>query len=283
MVDTKALTVGLDEDLRPLSHYLWQHGVAHRVSEQGGRQVIWVAGAADAERVKEVYRHWRDGSLVLSHTEPVSVARRIQPGAQHPVPLTLILLGLSLIGFLIASFDAQLHWLSMLTFFEFDRHGNAWIFSMPEHQYWRLLTPIFLHFGLLHIVFNGLWLWDLGGRVERVQGSWRLLGLVLLIGTGSNLAQALFSRAGIFGGMSGVIYGLLGYCWIWSRISGDHDLDVPNVILALMLGWMVLCMIGFAELLGVGAVANAAHLGGLLMGLLLGAAGAWLTGRRPQV
>ena len=263
--------------------YLWQHGLAHRISEQEGRQVIWVAGSADAERVRTLYRHWRDGSLVLSRIEPVNTVRRQSAGGQHPMPLTLMLLGLSVLGFLIVSFDSQLHWLSMLTFFEFDRHGSAWIFSMPEGQYWRLLTPIFLHFGLLHIVFNGLWLWDLGGRVERVQGSWRLLGLVLLIGTGSNLAQALFSKVGIFGGMSGVIYGLLGYCWTWSRVSGDHALDVPSVILALMLGWMVLCMVGFAELLGVGAVANAAHLGGLLMGLLLGSVGAWLTGRRAQV
>lgn len=280
MTEIRALSAGLEQDLRPLSLYLWQQSIPHRVSEHAGQQILWVRTEAEAEQVRLLYQHWRQGRLQLKmerRRKPLPSTLLIHPG--H-APLTLVLLVLSILGFLLVMLDRQLNLLHLLTFFEFDRYGSSWIFSLPKGEYWRLLTPIFLHFSLLHIVFNGLWLWDLGRRVEQIQGAGRLLVLVLLVGIGSNLAQAMFAPAGVFGGMSGVIYGLLGYCWLWSRISGDNALEIPGVVLAVMLGWLVLCMAGFAELLGVGAVANAAHLGGLLMGLLLGGAGAWLSKSR---
>lgn len=169
--------------------------------------------------------------------------------------------------------------LPWLTFFEFHSQGQHLQFSLPVREYWRLLTPIFLHFSLLHIVFNMLWLWDLGGRVERVQGSGRLLAIVLLIGAGSNITQAIFSQHSIFGGMSGVIYGLLGYCWVWGYLRRDPALHVPTPVVTVMVVWLLLCVAGFTELLGAGAVANAAHTGGLILGLILGAGAALIAGR----
>ncbi|EEF23829.1 Protein glpG, putative [Ricinus communis] len=126
-----------------------------------------------------------------------------------------------------------------------------------------------------------LWLWDLGARVERVQGTWRLLGLVVLIGAGSNIAQAwsmenISAQVGIFGGMSGVIYGLLGYSWAWGSLRRDPALHVPTPVVVVMVAWLLLCMVGFSGLLGAGGVANAAHLGGLVLGLVLGVGAALL-------
>jgi GlpG protein len=104
-----------------------------------------------------------------------------------------------------------------------------------------------------------------------VQGRWRLLLIVILIGVGSNITQAAFSGREIFGGMSGVDYGLLGYCWLWGWLRKDPVLYVQKPVMIAMLAMMVLSMTGFTEALGIGAVANAAHVGGLLMGLLLAA------------
>jgi GlpG protein len=115
-----------------------------------------------------------------------------------------------------------------------------------------------------------LWLWDLGRRIEQLQGTWHLFGIVLSMAMGSNVIQYMFAGAGIFGGMSGVIYGLLGYCWSWSKLHPDTDLRVPVPVMTAMMIWLVLCLVGFASLLGAGEVANAAHVGGLVMGLLLG-------------
>jgi GlpG protein len=148
-----------------------------------------------------------------------------------------------------------------------------------QQQYWRLLTPIFLHFSLLHIVFNMLWVWDLGRRVELVQGRVRLLLVVVVIGVVSNIVQARAQTA-LFGGMSGVDYGLLGYCWIWGWLRRDPVLQVPMPVMIAMLAVLLLSMTGIMSLLGAGAIANAAHLGGLAAGLVLGLATV-LVGKKP--
>ena len=137
-------------------------------------------------------------------------------------------------------------------------------------QYTRLLSPIFLHFGLLHLVFNCLWLTVLGARIESQQGSIHLLVLVLITGICSNMAQFYWSGSIYFGGLSGVIYALLGYIWIKHKIAPYHYAPLPSGLMGFMVGWLLLCMTGILEVaVGIG-VANAAHLGGLIVGLLIG-------------
>ena len=94
--------------------------------------------------------------------------------------------------------------------------------------------------------------------------------VIMVIGLGSNIAQFMYADVAIFGGMSGVIYGLLGYGWIWSLVLPEQSLHIPKAVIIFMLVWLVLCFMGFASLMGVGDVANAAHLGGLIMGMLMG-------------
>lgn len=280
MPELKALETALDEDLRPLSLYLWQHGLPHRIAEQAGRQILWVQEPQHAEAVRELHQRMLRGET-LPEAPPLRPApRRMESIAPWRIPVTLIFVVLSIAGFLVATLDDESRYLPWFTFFEYQRLGEVMIFSLPSREYWRLITPIFLHFTLLHIVFNMLWFWDLGRRIELVQGSVSLLIIVLLIGMGSNLAQAMFAQIGVFGGMSGVIYGLLGYSWSWSWLRKDPALTVPTPIVIMMLVWLVVCMVGFTEMIGMGSVANAAHVGGLVMGLFLGGAAA-LVARRP--
>jgi len=135
-----------------------------------------------------------------------------------------------------------------------------------------LVTPIFLHFGIIHIFFNMLWLRDLGSMIEARQGSWWLLLLVIVFGVFSNLAQYL-SYGGEFGGMSGVVYGLFGYVWIRGKLDPTSGLFLHQNIVVMMLVWLVVCMFGVF-----GAVANAAHAGGLLIGMAWG----WFSSLRYQ-
>ena len=206
-------------------------------------------------------------------SEPV-----IAPPAWQRAPATLTLLGLSVLGFLLVYLPLPFAWVGHFTFTPFEIRGEMVRFGEMNGQYWRLLTPAFLHFGWLHIVFNGLWLWELGHRVELLLGSRMLVLLFLLVALLSNGAQYLFSGPAIFGGMSGVVYGLLGFSWVAGRLHPRWALEPPRAIMLLMVGWLVVCLLGIVEVLGFGAIANAAHVGGLLAGAALGLLVALLAG-----
>lgn len=273
MSDLIALEVSLAEDLLPLSQYLWRHGVAHRIVETEGLRLLLVKQSEQIEGVQNLYAQLQRGEALPEQPQLPKTRRKSITSWRH-VPVTLTLMVLSVIGFLIASFSEPL--LALLTYFKLELVGDEYVFGSMQTQYWRLLTPIFLHFGLLHIVFNMLWLWDLGRRIELVQGRVRLLGIVLLIGIASNIAQAMAQTA-LFGGMSGVDYGLLGYCWIWGWLRRDPVLHVPVPVMIAMLAMLLLGVTGIMQLMGVGAIANAAHIGGLVMGLVLGLATALIS------
>lgn len=131
-------------------------------------------------------------------------------------------------------------------------------------QVWRLITPIFLHFGPVHLLLNMMALHNLGSLIERRWGSWRLAVMVLLLALVSNLAQYLFAGPA-FGGISGVVFGLFGYIWMKSEFDPTAGFFLPRASVVYMVGFLVLCTTGM-----VGAIANYAHFGGLIMGMILG-------------
>jgi len=151
-----------------------------------------------------------------------------------------------------------------------------------EGEVWRLVTPIFVHLDGMHLLFNMLALISLGGPIERRIGSGAFLGMVFLIAVPSNLAQYFFQfglnvpggfsfdPTPLFGGMSGVIYGLFGFLWVrsWKAEIPEAVLSQQSVFIMLM--WLVLCMTG-----AVGPIANTAHVVGLLIGMAI----AWLANR----
>ena len=144
-------------------------------------------------------------------------------------------------------------------------------------EWWRLLTPMLIHFSLGHIVFNMMWLFQIGSMIESAQGSGRFLLLVVVFSLASNLAQYVLSHYHFnFGGMSGVNYGLIGYVWIrgrCDRASGLH-LDKESVIFSI--AWFFLCFTGW-----VGPIANYAHAAGLLCGMAWGWVSAKIALRNP--
>ncbi|WMC10323.1 rhomboid family intramembrane serine protease GlpG [Oceanimonas pelagia] len=138
-------------------------------------------------------------------------------------------------------------------------------------EFWRAFTPALMHFSLMHLVFNLFWWWYLGGMVERRLGSGKLLVLLLVAAVLPNLLQ-FWASGPRFGGLSGVVYALLAYVWFSGRLNPARGMGLPDGMAVFMLVWLVL---GFADLLGT-PVANMAHLGGALIGLLQ----AWLDNRR---
>ncbi|HEY9136035.1 MAG TPA: rhomboid family intramembrane serine protease GlpG [Pseudomonadales bacterium] len=135
-------------------------------------------------------------------------------------------------------------------------------------EFFKFLTPIFLHFSIPHLIFNLLWWWVYGGQIERLHSSTHLVLLTLSIGLLSNIAQYLTSGPN-FGGLSGVVYGVLAYCWVWGKVRPQDQVFLPNSLFNFMLVWLLIGYTGVLDSV-MGKMANAAHLGGLLSGLLLG-------------
>lgn len=154
--------------------------------------------------------------------------------------------------------------------------------ALRTGQVWRLITPIFLHFGFIHLLFNMYALYSFGGLLERSRsGTWLAL-FVLISGICSNVAQHFYPHAfefvqvrqgsAVFGGMSGVLYAMFGYMWMKTRFDYDPRLHLPPDLIAMMLVWLFVCMTGL-----VGPIANTAHVAGLAVG------GLWaLVGRQVK-
>jgi len=135
--------------------------------------------------------------------------------------------------------------------------------------YWALLTSVFVHLELWHVVFNIYWLYVLGARLELAIGSWRWLAFVFgaaIISSGAELGVS--DDTGI--GASGVAYGFFGFMWICrDRFPGFRQvLDRRTV--ALFILWLGGCL--FLTLTKVWEVGNAAHIAGMAFGAGTGAA-----------
>lgn len=182
-------------------------------------------------------------------------------------PLTFALVVICAVVFIWSrfSYDTEaIHSLFISEHFSGHRDFQLMLPEVRSGQVWRLFTPVFIHLGFLHILFNMLWLRDLGSMIEARQGSLQLAVLVLALAALSDFGQYYVSGP-FFGGMSGVVYGLLGYIWIRGKFDPGSGLFLHPSTVNMMLIWFVLC---YTNLLG--PVANTAHAVGLITGMAWG-------------
>ncbi|KKA08817.1 peptidase S54 [Pseudomonas ogarae] len=281
------LRLPLAVDLSGFVKLLQRMQVPHRVSEEAGEQVLWVPDEV-SEDVRSLYARFPAGDpeQQLELPDTGGTSRRagfVQQLTRSPV--TALVLLLSLIVSAVTLLGDNLETLRWLTFLEFRIVGDYIQFtpladSLAAGQWWRLVTPMLIHFGFLHIAMNGMWYWELGRRIEARQGGINLLGLTLLFSLVSNFAQYFFSGPTLFGGLSGVLYGLLGHCWIYQLLAPNPAYHLPRGVLVMMLVWLLLCLSGLVSLIGFGEIANAAHVGGLLVGCFTGLLGGLFARRK---
>jgi len=154
-----------------------------------------------------------------------------------------------------------------------------------QHQWWRFITPMFLHAGLIHLLVNMYALWNLGPYVEKLYGSARFVFFWVVTGIAGVVASYLTvvpqgTSLGPLGkfllktqdvpsvGASGALFGLVGVLFVFG-IKFRHELPegfkrafgtglLPIILLNLFIGYM-----------GQRFIDNAAHLGGLISGAAL--------------
>ncbi|KGE67927.1 MULTISPECIES: rhomboid family intramembrane serine protease [Pseudomonas] len=289
MSTVAVLRLPLSVDLGGFVQLLQRMQVPHRVSEEAGEQVLWVPETI-SDDVRVLYQRFPAGDpdqqLDIPEQAPIKRPGFLQQ-LRHS-PLTALVLLASIIVGAVTLLGENLQAMSWLTFLQFRIIGEYIQFtpladSLAAGQWWRLVTPMLIHFGILHLAMNGMWYWELGRRIEARQGSINLLGLTLLFSLVSNYAQYVFGGPGLFGGLSGVLYGLLGHCWIFQLLSPNPAYRLPRGVLVMMLVWLLLCLSGLVSMIGFGEIANAAHVGGLVIGCLTGLLGGLYSRRKASL
>lgn len=178
--------------------------------------------------------------------------------------VTFALLAISILVALVSRMGNQLEPLQSLFY---SYYLEPQFLEIKQGQLWRLFTPIFIHFGTLHLLMNGVVLWMFGRLMEHVHGSMSYLLIIVLIAVISNTAQYLVSGP-LFGGFSGVLYGLIGLIWAMGKLSPHYPLRLPQNFTYIVIGWFLLCWSGLLSKVGI-HIANTAHTAGLISGLVI--------------
>ncbi|MGM0348839.1 rhomboid family intramembrane serine protease [Streptomyces sp. Adlamb9] len=201
---------------------------------------------------------------VKEGTRSIRQARTVFGGRIAAVPLvTYVLVGLNVVAYLVELARPSFE-------YRFAMLGTTPAGYVPEgvaHGDWyRLLTGAFLHltpgegtFGITHILFNMVALWNIGRVVETQLGRVRYLALYLLSALGGSVLELLLIPESYTVGASGAIFGLGAAYWVMGRRLG-HDMREVNRYMAGLLLWLVI---------SAGLTSWQGHLGGLLAGAVV--------------
>jgi len=282
-----------EAEARQFVDFLYSRKIeSHTDPSSDGRWEVWILDDENIETARELL-----GRFSLSPDDPTfqqaaqAAAKRRQRDEKKqapkrvrfvdgrtifytpPVPigtLSLILIVISVVVTVMTNLgenDRRIQPFAITRYMADGQYGapTTWLPEIRHGQIWRLFTPMFVHFGILHLFFNMLWLRDLGSMIEARKSSWMLLLLVLVFAGTSNVAQYMQSGHPMFGGMSGVVYGLFGYMWMQSKFNPASGLSLQPQTVTLMVAWFFLCLTGL-----MGPIANTAHAVGAVMGIAWG-------------
>jgi len=266
------------EDPKGLTEALWHHKVAHQIISKQGNNELWVLDPSQRATVEQLMAIWKDDPSLLQQTRPtlssnVSSKQRIF----YQLKLAPITIGLLVVTLLVAALTKLGSDFAMVGYFSitpFDiKNGHVYFYGLSEvfskGEYWRFFTPTLLHFSVLHIVFNTLWIWEIGRKLERLLGSFFWSVGVLIIAVSSNVLQYKISGYPLFGGLSGVVYGLIGFAWLSPFLIKRWPIIINKPLMIFFVAWLAVGYTPLPEMLGLGSIANTAHSIGLLTGLML--------------
>lgn len=302
--------------------YLLTEGIASHLEQEGGLTQLWIKDEDQVNRALEELELFRRSPLDSKYQQATIRARTLQQkekrkreklsrnvvvfsdgSRQVNRPLTVALIVICGIVALLTDFGAEESWNKATTrALAFNAvsepaASRVWLdnkenpdalqvrlASVLRGEFWRLVTPIFLHGDVFHLVFNMYFLFIFGSQIENRYGTFWFGMLVLLSAAVSNFVQCTVPAAvgGVepffFGpymiaglkGMSGVVYGLFGFILMKMSYEPSSGLYVPQSTVMLLLIWLVFCMTPIASEILKLNVANWAHVIGFLCGLVCG-------------
>ena len=285
-----------ERDARAFTAYLITEGMEAHAERDQEAWSIWVVEETDVARARTAFEAFRlepDSpryqGLERAAQEKVrreqkrreQTAKNVvdircrwaRPGAVNArrMPLVLVLIGLSVLATIVtqqgqsrSTYD--LAFVDAKLFRQTASQGRleSTFASIRAGQLWRLITPVFVHLTIMHLVFNMYGLYIFGSQIEDRKGTFFFGLLVLALAVLSNIGQAVFENPFAFG-MSGVAYGLFGYVWIQSHLNPSSGLFVTPSTVVIWVAWFFLCWTGW-----LGPIANSAHGVGLATGMLVG-------------
>lgn len=265
----KVFEVPLSFNLKEFAEFLWQHEIPHRIVEDDQVQSLWVPRHVNSQHVSYLFEQWRNGADLTEIKVQRPLQQRMNP---LDFPWTIGLIGVSAIITFAIGFGSQSSLMRWLTITDFQIDGQNLIYtnlleSIRTFELWRFVSPIFMHFNMPHLLFNSLWIWIIGRRIEQLQGGQVFIVIVLWSAIVSNIAQFWISGP-MFGGLSGVVYAVLAYTWLWDKQVRVAFFGFPPALMIFMVCWLVIGYAGLLEAIGFGSVANTAHLAGLVAGLV---------------
>jgi membrane associated rhomboid family serine protease len=179
---------------------------------------------------------------------------------------TLVIIGINVIVFAFIAIQQQSLMMSRNIDVLAILHagGNLNPFTMDGQQ-WRVITSMFLHFGIIHLLVNMLGLYLLGSTLEPIVGTSRFLLIYLFCGIAAGIASLLFNFYTISAGASGAIFGLFGY-----RLGTEliRDSDDRQKLIALAIGFIGFVIVNALVATSI-SVDIAGHLGGLIAGVVI--------------
>jgi GlpG protein len=270
-----------DENQAKSAHiYLSQHNIECELQKDDqGNFHIWIFDEDLMDKAKEQLALFKANpnqavsSLILETTRLATEFKKKPKMERKPrkihlgggsggTPVTYSIMAICIIMFLLFASRAANQ---LLEYFYYSRYSYPLFVEIRQGEVWRMVTPIFLHFNILHIGFNMLWFYQLGMQIELLEGSRFLTFMVLAMGVISNTIEYVIPPHNPFGGMSGVIYGMLGFVWAMGRFYPRSGYNMDNGTLWFMIIWLFLGMTGIF-----GPMANWCHLSGLITGLAFG-------------
>lgn len=274
--------------------YLITQGITAHAEADGDEFIVWVRDENQLDQAKDELQQFKldpddrryrgaekqAGSLLMEEEKKrqqarknvISMQGRWGHGAGRKTPLVFVLIAVSVFATLWTSYGKSPRMQQWGFCDAIHRVNPSWnekslsdsLIDIKNGQVWRLVSPIFVHLDIMHLVFNMYWAYIFGTMIEHRRGTLRFALIVLACAILPNIAQAWVSGPW-FAGMSGVGYGLFGYVWMKTLYDPAAGIHVRRGTIIMFIIWFFVCMTGW-----IGPIANTAHGAGLVVGVVIG-------------